>query len=116
MNVKSIDLKSVDHVLNTTRAVRKRLDLSRPIDPAILQECIEVALQAPTGLIGQTWHFLAITDAEKRARLADLYRRDVAPYNEGREVPDDIYRWWRKCRQTPSVNASWHECSKPHCT
>lgn len=52
MDVKNIDLKSVDHVLSTTRAVRKRLDFSRPVDPAILKECIEIALQAPTGLIG----------------------------------------------------------------
>jgi nitroreductase len=89
MDVKRIDLGSVDHVLSTTRAVRKRLDLSRPVDPAILKECIEIALQAPTGLIGQTWHFLVITDAAKRALMADVYRRAVAPYNEGREVPDE---------------------------
>ena len=89
MDVKNIDLKSVDHVLRTTRAVRKRLDLSRPVDPATLKECIEIALQAPTGLIGQTWNFLVITDAGKRALVADIYRRAVAPYNEGREVPDE---------------------------
>ena len=88
MDIKSIDLKSVDHVLTTTRAVRKRLDLDRPVEPEILKECIEIALQAPTGLIGETWHFLVVTDRDKRAQLAEVYRRAVEPYNAGREVPD----------------------------
>lgn len=83
-----MDRQSVDHLLTTTRAVRRRLDLARPVDPEVLKECIEIAIQAPTGLIGQTWDFLLVTDPDKRARLADIYRRAVAPYNEGKEVPD----------------------------
>ena len=88
MDVQSIDLESVDHVLTTTRAVRRRLDLTRPVEPSVLKECIEIALQAPSGLIGETWHFLVVTEPAKRAQLADIYLRAVEPYHAGREIPD----------------------------
>src|SRR5947209_6389966 len=45
-----------DELLSTTRAVRKRLDLERPVDPSLIRECIEMAAQAPTGGNGQGWH------------------------------------------------------------
>jgi nitroreductase len=62
-----------DELLSTTRSVRKRLDLSRPVDPALLRECFEVATQAPTGGNNQGWHFLVVTDEEKRRKLAEWY-------------------------------------------
>ncbi|GAC1342789.1 MAG: nitroreductase family protein [Ktedonobacteraceae bacterium] len=64
-----------DQLLSTTRAVRKRLDLSRPVEPELIRECIELAVQAPTGGNSQQWHFVIVTDAEKRKALADLYRK-----------------------------------------
>src|SRR5207247_5212026 len=70
-----MDLATVDHVLTTTRVVRRRLDLSRPGEREVLERCIEIALQAPTGSNAQGWHFVVVTDADKRAALADLYRR-----------------------------------------
>lgn len=78
MDVASIDLASVDHVLTTTRAVRKRLDLRRPVEPEIVKRCIEIATQAPTGLSGETWHFVVVTDPEKRAAIAALYKKTGA--------------------------------------
>ncbi|HKA52970.1 MAG TPA: nitroreductase family protein [Candidatus Binatia bacterium] len=75
MDVASIDLASVDHVLGTTRAVRKRLDLRRPVEPEILEHCIEIATQAPTGLYGETWHFVVVTEPEKRAAIAALIKK-----------------------------------------
>lgn len=63
-----------DELLTTTRAVRKRLDLDRPVDPALIDECIELAAQAPTGSNAQGWHFVVVTDAAKRRRLGELYR------------------------------------------
>ena len=63
-----------DQLLSTTRAVRKRLDLDRPVDPALMRECVEMAAQAPTASNGQGWHFVVVTDAAKRRRLAELYR------------------------------------------
>jgi nitroreductase len=69
-----------DEVLTTTRAVRKRLDLERPVPLELVRECITVALQAPSGGNRQGWHFVVVTDAEKRRRLADLYRRAWEQY------------------------------------
>lgn len=69
----SLDL-TPDELLSTTRAVRKRLDLERPVDPALVRECIELAAQAPTGSNAQGWHFIVVTDAEKRRQLAEWYR------------------------------------------
>lgn len=66
---------SADDVLTTTRAVRKRLDLDRPVDPALVRECLEIALQAPTGSNRQLWHFVVVTDRGKIQALGDLYRR-----------------------------------------
>ncbi len=63
-----------DELLSTTRSVRKRLDLTRPVEPELIRECIEVATQAPTGGNNQGWHFVVVTDAEKRQKLADWYR------------------------------------------
>ncbi|MBD0322853.1 MAG: nitroreductase family protein [Aldersonia sp.] len=63
-----------DEVATTTRAVRKRLDLDRPVDPEIITECLRIAIQAPTGSNSQGWRFLVVTDPEKRKGLADCYR------------------------------------------
>jgi nitroreductase len=54
MDSADIDLASVDHVLMTTRAVRKRFDLTRPVEREVIERCIEIAIQAPTALYGET--------------------------------------------------------------
>ncbi|MGV3759958.1 MAG: nitroreductase family protein [Actinomycetota bacterium] len=64
-----------DELLSTTRAVRKRLDLSRPVEPELIRECIELAAQAPTGSNAQGWHFVVVTDPEKRRKLGEWYRQ-----------------------------------------
>lgn len=69
-----LDLDSVDKLLTTTRAVRKRLDLTRPVELDVVMECLELAIQAPTGSNQQTWRWLVVTDPGVRAALADLYR------------------------------------------
>ena len=70
----------VDEVLSTTRAVRRRLDLSRPVEPALLRECLALTLQAPTGGNNQDWHFVVVTDPEQRARIAEEFRAGAAAY------------------------------------
>ncbi len=75
-----MDLATVDHLLTTTRSVRKRLDLRRPVAPEVLERCIEIALQAPTGSNQQSWSFLVVTDPAKRAALAALYRQAFEAY------------------------------------
>jgi nitroreductase len=69
-----------DELLSTTRAVRKRLDLTRPVERGVLEECLQLAQQAPTASYSQNWHFLVVTDAEKRARLGELWRQVAYPY------------------------------------
>jgi nitroreductase len=71
----AMDLATVDHLLTTTRSVRKRLDLTRGVELAIVERCIEIAFQAPTGSNAQGWHFVVVTDPKKREQIAALYRR-----------------------------------------
>jgi nitroreductase len=75
-----LDLATVDHLLGTTRAVRKRLDLKRPVPPELIEECLRLAIQAPTGSNSQGWRWIVVTDPGKRAALADIYRRGWEPY------------------------------------
>jgi len=70
-----MDLATVDKLLTTTRTVRKRLDLSRPVEPEIIQACLEIAIQAPTGGNIPRYHFVVVTDAVKRAELGAIYKR-----------------------------------------
>lgn len=80
-----MDLTSIDHLLTTTRSVRKRLDLERPVEPALLQECIDLAIQAPDGGNLGLYHFLVVTDPEKRMAIASCYRQAFAAYLETRK-------------------------------
>ena len=75
-----MDLTTVDKLLTTTRSVRKRLDLSRPVEVGIIQACLDIAIQAPTGGNAQGWHFLVVTDAVKRAKIGELYRESFMIY------------------------------------
>ena len=75
-----MDIGSVDELLTTTRAVRKRLDLTRPVGRDVILECLQVAMQAPTASNAQDWRWLVITDADKRAAIAEIYRSIGAEY------------------------------------
>lgn len=77
-----MDLKTVDHLLTTTRSVRKRLDLKKPVPLDVVEKCIDIAVQAPTGSNAQGWHFVVVTDPAKRQGLADLYRRAFSMYRD----------------------------------
>ncbi len=70
----AIDLAAADELLSTTRAVRKRLDFTRPVPRQVILDCIRLSQQAPTASNSQTWRWVVIDDAEKRMKLADLYR------------------------------------------
>jgi nitroreductase len=71
-------------LLTTTRAVRKRLDFDRPVPRELILECIEVAVQAPTGSNRQGWHFVIVTDADKKKVIGDLYRKSWSAYSGSR--------------------------------
>lgn len=74
------DLAQTDKLLTTTRSVRKRLDLTAAVDLDVIQECIGIACQAPTGGNVQDWRWVVVTDAAKRSKLAELYNRAGTPY------------------------------------
>jgi len=73
---------SPDALLTTTRSVRKRLDLERPVPLELVRECLRIAIQAPTGSNAQGWHFVVVTDADHRGALAELYRRAFQGYRD----------------------------------
>lgn len=76
-----------DEVLSTTRAVRKRLDLERPVEMSLIHECLELALQAPSGSNAQGWQFMVVTDRDKIAAIADYYQAAFAHYEASPHQP-----------------------------
>ncbi|MEO1055562.1 MAG: nitroreductase family protein [Actinomycetota bacterium] len=71
---------SADDVLKTTRSVRKRLDFERPVDRAVVEECLDIALQAPTGSNRQGWQFMFVSDPDKKKALQEIYARNFDLY------------------------------------
>jgi nitroreductase len=82
---------SPDELLTTTRAVRKRLDLERPVPMELIRECLDSAVQAPTGSNAQGWHWIVITDPELRAGIAQIYREVALNYMAKRKPPEETY-------------------------
>jgi nitroreductase len=76
----------VDHILSTARSVRRKLDFDRPISKEDLVACINVAVQAPTGLAGENWRFLVVTDPTKKKLIADIYCEVLIQLSESRGV------------------------------
>jgi nitroreductase len=75
-----VDNLTPDQLLTTTRAVRKRLDLDRAVPLELITECIEIALQAPSGGNAQRWHWIVVTDPDRRAAIGDYYGRAMEAY------------------------------------
>ncbi len=71
---------SVDEVLTTTRSVRKRLDFDKPVSREVLMECLELALQAPTGSNSQGWQWIFVEDADKKKAIAEIYLANARGY------------------------------------
>ena len=76
----TLDRATVDKLLTTTRSVRRRLDLDRPVEPALIDECLTLALQAPNGSGAELWRFLVIVDPEVRAAVGAIYAKSSAGY------------------------------------
>jgi nitroreductase len=69
-----------DELLTTTRAVRRRLDMSRPVPDDLVRECVEIAMQSPSGSNHMSMEFVVVRDPEKRRALGDLYRQSYEVY------------------------------------
>jgi nitroreductase len=81
-----------DELLSTTHAVRRRLDFDRPLDLDLVRECLQLAIQAPSGSNRQGWHFVLVTDPQKKQKLADIYRKGWDIYSRSfrdRIPPED---------------------------
>jgi nitroreductase len=76
------DLSETDRLLSTTRAVRRRLDLDRPVKREVILDCLRLAVQAPTASNSQIWHWMVVTDPDKKALVASSYRKMGQGYLE----------------------------------
>ncbi len=106
MNVDAgFDTETVDRLLSTTRAVRRRLDLERPVPLEVIEECLELAVQAPTGTSLETWRWLVITDAHVKERLAQLYRAGAPAPSPAEARPDVTARLSDEARTRLNASA-----------
>jgi nitroreductase len=80
----AFDLASVDLVLRTTRSVRRRIDFERTVEPEVIETCIDLATQAPTGAGMEAWRFVVVRAPAKKAAIADLYRASLARFEAAR--------------------------------
>jgi nitroreductase len=97
-----------DQLLSTTRSVRKRLDLERPVDHSTVLECLDLALQAPTGSNRQGWHWMFITEPEKKKALAELYKKNFLAYRDSGARPTYDESDTRAQRQTAVTDSANH--------
>ena len=84
------DLKQTDELLGTTRSVRRRLDFDKKVPRKIIEECIGISQQAPTGTNSQSWRWVIVEDPKKKAVLAEIYRKmgDIYLAEEGRKAKE----------------------------
>ncbi len=84
------DLEQTDRLLSTTRAVRRRLDLERPVEREVILECLRLSQQAPTASNSQNWRWMVVLDPEKRKALGEIYARGKELADQARaQVPED---------------------------
>ncbi len=82
-----IDLSQFDEMLSTARSVRRNLDFARPVEREVLYDCIDVAVQAPTGIAGESWRFVVVDDAVPKERIAALYKEVLLNLLAERDMP-----------------------------
>jgi nitroreductase len=98
---------TADEVLATTRTVRKRLDFDRPVERSVIEECVDLAIQGPSGSNRQGWHFVLVGDPEIKSHLGEIYRENFeAFYASGRSTvyPEGDLRAERKPKVLDSAN------------
>ncbi|MGE0488015.1 MAG: nitroreductase family protein [Vulcanimicrobiota bacterium] len=107
---------TVDHLLKTTRAVRKRLDLEREVPDQVLYDCLQLAIQAPTGSNQQGWRFLVVREPERRQALADLYREAFGIYSKQQASAGGSYSGDdpRAKRLMPVIKSAVHLAENMH--
>ena len=89
MGIAPFETPVIDQLLSTTRSVRRRLDLQRPVDVDVVLACLRLAVQAPTASNSQHWRWVVVTDSAKRAAVAELYRQGGRDYLVGRAADSE---------------------------
>ena len=102
-----LDLSN-DELLSTTRAVRKRLDFDKPVPESVLRECMEVAVQAPTGSNAQGWQFVFVTDQAKKVKIGEIYRQAFAIY---KDMPVAIHKLHQESGDTSLIQSQARSAS-----
>ncbi|MEM7099924.1 MAG: nitroreductase family protein [Pseudomonadota bacterium] len=82
-----VDLEQFDEILSTARSVRRKLDFERPVERQVLFDCIDVAVQAPTGLGGENWRFVVVDEPSPKTALARLYSEVLLEIMAARNLP-----------------------------
>ncbi|NOX51364.1 MAG: nitroreductase family protein [Gammaproteobacteria bacterium] len=80
-------IQIVDEILSTARSVRRRIDFDKVIDRSVLLDCIDVAVQAPTGLAGENWRFVVVDEPNRKAQVAKIYQDVLMTLLDERKVP-----------------------------
>lgn len=92
---------TADEVLTTTRAVRKRLDFQRPVSRELLEECVEIARQAPSGRNRQRWDFIFVGDRARKAAIADLWLAGLQVNQGGDDATrDSSHAGWQRIAES----------------
>jgi nitroreductase len=73
------DLASIDRLLTTTKAVRQRLDLERPVPREVVLDCVRLGCYAPNASNAQEWRWVLVDEPAQRARVAEVYRKVLVP-------------------------------------
>jgi nitroreductase len=94
----------LDHILATTRAVRRRLDFGRPVPRELILECLELAVQAPTGGNRQGWQWVIVTEPETKRQIGEWYRESWYAYSQSRvDYPEEDLRFAQQPRVASSA-------------
>lgn len=81
-----MEVNEFDYLLQTARSVRRRLDLDRDVPLNVIRDCINVAVQAPVGGMGENTRYLAVRDSATREALAALYREVLSELEQSRGI------------------------------
>jgi nitroreductase len=100
------DLAQTDHLLTTTRAVRKRLDLTRSVPRELILDCVRISTQGPAGGNYQKWRWVIVDDPERKAVIADAYQRSYAPYIAAQRKA--VERAGNAAASDPIIDSSTH--------
>ena len=69
----------IDEALTTTRALRRGIDLRRPVTHGVIEQCLRIAVQAPTSANRQDWRFVGVDNPGLKRAIADYYRAAAEP-------------------------------------